>query len=111
MILYGTNPIAWSNDDDQSIGAHITLADCLSDCRQIGFDGIEKGRKMPTDGTELKEVLAEYGLSNRQPRASARDRNRCRRGFGTGQGLQYCHQTCIGVAACSAAVGADSSGR
>ena len=23
MIRYGTNPIAWSNDDDRSIGAHI----------------------------------------------------------------------------------------
>ena len=27
MILYGTNPIAWSNDDDHSIGAHLTLED------------------------------------------------------------------------------------
>ena len=25
MILYGTNPIAWSNDDDQSLGADIPL--------------------------------------------------------------------------------------
>ena len=43
MILYGTNPIAWSNDDDTTIGAHLSLDDCLSDCRRIGFDGIEKG--------------------------------------------------------------------
>jgi inosose dehydratase len=62
MILYGTNPIAWSNDDDQSIGAHLTLDDCLSDCRKIGFDGIEKGHKMPGDGAMLKARLAEYGL-------------------------------------------------
>lgn len=62
MILYGTNPIAWSNDDDQSIGAHLTLDDCLSDCRKIGFDGIEKGHKMPDDGVALKARLAEYGL-------------------------------------------------
>lgn len=62
MILYGTNPIAWSNDDDQSIGAHLTLDDCLSDCRQIGFDGIEKGHKMPNEGPALKACLAEYGL-------------------------------------------------
>ena len=39
MILYGTNPIAWSNDDDQTIGADISLDDCLTDCRTIGFDG------------------------------------------------------------------------
>ena len=55
MILYGTNPIAWSNDDDWSIGDHLSLDDCLSDCREIGFDGIEKGHKMPEDGTELKQ--------------------------------------------------------
>ena len=24
MILYGTNPIAWSNDDDWSIGDHLS---------------------------------------------------------------------------------------
>ena len=62
MILYGANPIAWSNDDDTTIGAHLSLDDCLSDCRRIGFDGIEKGHKMPNDGAALKAKLAEYGL-------------------------------------------------
>ena len=62
MILYGTNPIAWSNDDDWSIGDHLSLDDCLSDCRRIGFDGIEKGHKMPDDGAALKAVLGGYGL-------------------------------------------------
>ncbi|OJH44822.1 myo-inosose-2 dehydratase [Paracoccus sp. SM22M-07] len=62
MILYGTNPIAWSNDDDHSIGAHLSLDDCLSDCRTIGFDGIEKGHKMPNEGGALKTTLGEYGL-------------------------------------------------
>ena len=62
MIRYGTNPIAWSNDDDRTIGAHLTLEDCLSDCEKIGFDGIEKGHKMPSDGTELKKVLATHNL-------------------------------------------------
>ncbi len=62
MIRYGTNPIAWSNDDDRSIGAHLTLEDCLSDCEKIGFDGIEKGHKMPNDGAELRKVLAAHGL-------------------------------------------------
>lgn len=62
MILYGTNPIAWTNDDDWSIGAHLSLDDCLSDCREIGFDGIEKGHLMPDEGPALKAKLAEYGL-------------------------------------------------
>lgn len=62
MIRYGTNPIAWSNDDDHSIGAHLTLEDCLSDCQKIGFDGIEKGHKMPSDPEALKQKLGAYDL-------------------------------------------------
>lgn len=62
MILYGTNPIAWSNDDDWTIGDHLSLEDCLGDCREIGFDGIEKGHKMPSEGTALKAKLGEFGL-------------------------------------------------
>lgn len=62
MILFGTNPIAWSNDDDWSIGDHLSLDDCLNDCRTIGFDGIEKGHKMPNEGHELKARLGAYGL-------------------------------------------------
>lgn len=63
MIRYGTNPIAWSNDDDRSIGAHLTLEDCLSDCEKIGFDGIEKGHKLPTDPKDLRKVLAAHRLA------------------------------------------------
>ncbi|MCF1709866.1 myo-inosose-2 dehydratase [Tabrizicola sp. J26] len=62
MILYGTNPIAWSNDDDQRLGAHITLEQCLDETAKIGFDGIEKGHKFPTTVAGLKEVLDPRGL-------------------------------------------------
>lgn len=62
MIRYGTNPIAWSNDDDHRIGASISLERCLSEAAEIGFDGIEKGHKMPSDGAELKRLLADHGL-------------------------------------------------
>lgn len=62
MILFGTNPIAWSNDDDQTLGANISLDQCLADCRTLGFDGIEKGHKMPNDGATLKATLGAYGL-------------------------------------------------
>ncbi|MEJ5021700.1 myo-inosose-2 dehydratase [Ochrobactrum vermis] len=57
MILYGTNPIAWSNDDDRSLGAHITLDQCLDETAKIGFDGIEKGHKFPQEPAALKAVL------------------------------------------------------
>lgn len=63
MILYGTNPIAWANDDDQSIGAHIPTDRILREAgREIGFDGIENGHRWPEDPQELKALLAEYGL-------------------------------------------------
>ena len=62
MILYGTNPIAWSNDDDQTLGAEISLETCLSEAGEIGFDGIEKGHKMPTEPAALKAKLDLNGL-------------------------------------------------
>jgi inosose dehydratase len=62
MIFYGTNPIAWSNDDDQTLGAEITLETCLDQAAAIGFDGIEKGHKFPTDAAGLKAVLDPRGL-------------------------------------------------
>jgi inosose dehydratase len=62
MILYGTNPIAWSNDDDRSLGAAIPLETCLAQAAAIGFDGIEKGHKMPDEGGALKSTLGAHGL-------------------------------------------------
>ncbi|OSQ37370.1 myo-inosose-2 dehydratase [Thalassospira mesophila] len=62
MILYGTNPIAWSNDDDQTLGADISLETCLREAGEIGFDGIEKGHKMPTEPAALKAALEPNGL-------------------------------------------------
>lgn len=63
MILYGTNPIAWANDDDQSIGAHIPTEQILRQAgREIGFDGIENGHRWPDDPQALKALLGEYGL-------------------------------------------------
>ena len=63
MIRYGTNPIAWSNDDDQTLGADISLAQCLNECAAIGFDGIEKGHKLPTTVAGLKAELGPRGLA------------------------------------------------
>ncbi len=62
MIRFGTNPIAWSNDDDRGLGADISLERCLREAAAIGFDGIEQGHKMPTDPAQLKAALAPHGL-------------------------------------------------
>ncbi|VAW14888.1 Inosose dehydratase, partial [hydrothermal vent metagenome] len=63
MIRYGTNPIAWSNDDDRSLGADTPLEQCLREAGEIGFDGIEKGHKFPDEPVALKAVLAPHGLA------------------------------------------------
>ena len=63
MIRYGTNPIAWSNDDDRGLGGDIPLERCLSDAGRIGFEGIEKGHKFPSDAVTLKATLERHGLA------------------------------------------------
>lgn len=64
MIRFGTNPIAWANDDDQTIGADIPTTRILDEAgRQIGFDGIENGHRWPDDPEALRALLAEYGLA------------------------------------------------
>ena len=62
MIRYGVNPIGWINDDDLSLGDHIPLEQCLREAAEIGFEGIEKGRKMPDDPRALRTALAPHGL-------------------------------------------------
>ncbi|GGB33563.1 myo-inosose-2 dehydratase [Roseibium aquae] len=62
MILYGTNPIAWANDDDQTLGAHIPTEQILKEAAEIGFDGIENGHRWPDDKEELRQLLGSHGL-------------------------------------------------
>lgn len=63
MIRYGTNPIAWSNDDDRRLGADISLEQCLDEAAEIGFDGIEQGHRMPDDPDALRAQLQPRGLA------------------------------------------------
>lgn len=63
MIQFGTNPIAWANDDDQTLGADIATDRILEEAgRLIGFDGIENGHRWPTDAEKLRVKLGAYGL-------------------------------------------------
>ncbi|MCR8726075.1 myo-inosose-2 dehydratase [Frigidibacter sp. ROC022] len=64
MIRFGTNPIAWANDDDRSIGADIPTERILHEAGElIGFDGIENGHRWPEDPKALGSLLGRYGLS------------------------------------------------
>ena len=62
MVRYGVNPIAWTNDDDPALGDHIPLEQCLREAAEIGFEGIEKGHRMPSEARALRAVLAPHGL-------------------------------------------------
>ena len=62
MVRYGVNPIGWSNDDHPDLGDHIPLEQCLREASEIGFEGIEKGRKMPSDAPALRAALSAHGL-------------------------------------------------
>jgi inosose dehydratase len=63
MIRFGTNPIGWANDDDQTIGGDIPTERILQEAgREIGFDGIENGHRWPDDPEALRALLADYGL-------------------------------------------------
>jgi len=63
MIRYGTNPIAWANDDDRTLGANIPTERILREAAEIGFDGIENGHRWPDDPEALKRLLGSYGLA------------------------------------------------
>lgn len=62
MIRFGTNPIAWANDDDQTLGANIPTDQILREAAAIGFDGIENGHRWPDDPEQLKQLLGSHGL-------------------------------------------------
>lgn len=61
-IKLGTNPIAWSNDDLESLGGDIPLETCLREAHAAGFAGIELGRKFPRDAATLGALLKHHEL-------------------------------------------------
>lgn len=61
-IRFGANPIGWSNDDMPELGGDTPLEQCLSEAKQVGFEGMELGNKFPRDAAALTKVLAAHGL-------------------------------------------------
>ncbi len=62
-VRLGVSPIGWSNDDLRDLGADISLQQCLSEAREIGFTGVELGHKFPREPAALKRELEPVGLS------------------------------------------------
>ena len=61
-VRFGTNPIAWSNDDLRELGGKTPLETCLSEARQAGYEGIELGHKFPRESAPLRALLSSHGL-------------------------------------------------
>jgi inosose dehydratase len=62
-IRIGANPICWANDDMPELGGDTTLETILSEAKQIGFEGLELGKKFPRTPDGLTAALAPYGLA------------------------------------------------
>jgi inosose dehydratase len=61
-IRLGVSPLSWTNDVLAELGGDIPLETCLKDAAEIGYEGVELGRKFPTEGPKLLSILSSYGL-------------------------------------------------
>ena len=56
-VKIGISPIAWQNDDLPDMTAAFTMEQALQESRQIGYSGVERGRRMPHDTNGLRAYL------------------------------------------------------
>ena len=61
-IQLGVSPLSWTNDVLAELGGDIPLEVCLQEAADIGYQGVELGRKFPRTGSELLPILSSYGL-------------------------------------------------
>ena len=61
-VKIGISPIAWQNDDLPDLTAAYTMEQALSEAREIGYTGVERGQRMPADTQGLRGYLEESGL-------------------------------------------------
>jgi inosose dehydratase len=62
QVHLGVSPLSWTNDVLAELGGDIPLEVCLQDAAEIGYEGVELGRKFPRDSKQLLPKLASYGL-------------------------------------------------
>lgn len=62
-VKIGISPIAWQNDDLPDLTAAYTMEQALKEAREIGYTGVERGRRMPADTEGLQKYLQEYDLT------------------------------------------------
>jgi inosose dehydratase len=61
-VHLGVSPLSWTNDVLAELGGDIPLEVCLQDAAEIGYEGVELGRKFPRNAQELLPILAHHGL-------------------------------------------------
>jgi inosose dehydratase len=62
QVRLGVSPLSWTNDVLADLGGDVPLEVCLKDASDIGYEGVELGRKFPKDPKVLSPKLSEYGL-------------------------------------------------
>jgi inosose dehydratase len=62
QIRFGVSPLGWTNDVLADLGGDIPLEVCLREASEIGYEGVELGRKFPRNAKELLPKLEEFGL-------------------------------------------------
>src|SRR5258708_30880481 len=58
----GVSPVSWKNDVLPELGGDVPLEVFLREAVEIGYEGVELGRKFPRKSEELLPKLSEYGL-------------------------------------------------
>jgi inosose dehydratase len=62
QVRLGVSPLSWTNDVLAELGGEVPLEVCLQEAAEIGYEGVELGRKFPRTSQELLPKLAGYGL-------------------------------------------------
>ena len=62
-VKIGISPIAWQNDDLPEMTAAYTMEQALKEAREIGYIGVERGRRMPQDTEGLRKYLDHYDIA------------------------------------------------
>lgn len=62
-VRLGISLIAWQNDDLPDLTAEFTTEGAMEDAGRIGYAGVERGRRMPSDTDGLREYLDRYGVA------------------------------------------------
>ncbi|MFK7852811.1 MAG: myo-inosose-2 dehydratase [Granulosicoccus sp.] len=61
-IKVGISPIAWQNDDLPDLTAAYSMDQALSEASDIGYMGVERGRRMPAETDKLSAYLQQNNL-------------------------------------------------